>query len=40
MRPQAIIWAYWQEIINLEMGAMLLEPVYFDSSPEVNDDDI
>lgn len=28
MRPSTIIWAYWQEVINIEQDAILLEPVY------------
>lgn len=28
MRPNAIIWAYWKEILAIEEDAILLEPIY------------
>ena len=27
-RPAAVIWAYWQEVVDLEIGAVLLPPVH------------
>lgn len=28
MRPAIVIWTYWIETINIEPGAVMLEPVY------------
>lgn len=28
MRPASVIWAYWQEVINIEEGAILFDPCY------------
>lgn len=27
LRPSEIIWAYWEEVINIELDALKLEPV-------------
>lgn len=29
-RPAEVIWAYWQEVIDIEIGAELLQPIYME----------
>ncbi len=28
MRPIQIIWAYWQEVVNITESDLLLDPIY------------
>lgn len=30
IRPLAVIVAYWEEVVNFEIDAEILEPVYFE----------
>jgi hypothetical protein len=32
LRPMAVLMAYWDEVINIELGAVVLPPVYLEVS--------
>lgn len=32
LRPPAIVWAYWKEIMVIEEDAVLLEPAYLEAA--------
>jgi hypothetical protein len=30
MRPLVVVWSYWEEVIDIEPGAILWPPVYWE----------
>lgn len=34
-RPLVVVWTYWQEVVNFESNAELLDPVYIEVAGEV-----